>query len=744
MTNRLAGLMAMYGAALACAAAAPAIFPPPREMDTRGEAMAVSEAVPILLAEHASAADAFLARSLTEELSARHGVAVRARRVRALPAKGPFILMGSLANPLVAAYAKSRGLSTSAAEGYALEVRDGAAVVAGTDEAGAFYGLQSLRQLTGGRGAETRISAARVRDWPLKPYRGLKLYLPGRENIGYFKRFVRDFLALYKYNRVIVELNAAMHFERHPELNAGWLEFGKDMNYTRRERAPGPGGQFQDSANADAADFGVLEKEEVADLVRYARQHHVEVVPEIPSLTHSFYLLTRHRELAEVQDAEWPDTYCPSEPKVYELLFDVMDEYIEVMKPRAVHIGHDEWRMPVGLCRRCAGKDPTDLFVQDVNKIYAYLKRKGVGMEMYGDHLIEPLRGKKTQAVSSRRGTPYRTPGAISPEQARTMIPKDILMYNWFWDTRQGEGLSHGLGEANEVALQEWGFQQVFNNMRPDIQDFDRRAARKGIIGGVPSSWAATNEFNFGKDLMWEFLGCINLLWSTDRPDGARLAATVQGLLPGIRRNLSAVPFPSDDCPAAPVELGSALDGPLAGLRGGEVRAGGVPLRVVEGRVARPGAPAVQIGADVSSLIFLHACEKKGRNAMAYSGTWNFADTAELLGWYEVVYQDGFVTNVPVRYGVNILETGWAKAKAATQVAYEAELVDGGEPALFAYEWINPRFGKAVKEVRLHGAKADNAVVLAAVSAVAKRTPPAPKPLQIIDRTWYPPTAPSR
>ena len=121
----------------------------------------------------------------------------------------------------------------------------------------------------------------------------------------------------------------------------------------------------------------MLDKAEVADLVRYAREHHVEVMPEIPSLTHSYYLLTRHRELAEIQDAEWPDTYCPSEPKVYPLLFDVLDEYIEVMKPRMVHVGHDEWRMPLGVCRRCLGKDPTELFAADLNKIYAHLQGEG-------------------------------------------------------------------------------------------------------------------------------------------------------------------------------------------------------------------------------------------------------------------------------------------------------------------------------------------------------------------------------
>ena len=75
-------------------------------------------------------------------------------------------------------------------------------------------------------------------------------------------------------------------------------------------------------------------------MVRWARQYYVDFIPEVPSLTHSNYLLTRHRELAEVADAEWPDTYCPSHPGSYKLLFDVLDEVIEVVKPQMMHIGH--------------------------------------------------------------------------------------------------------------------------------------------------------------------------------------------------------------------------------------------------------------------------------------------------------------------------------------------------------------------------------------------------------------------
>jgi hexosaminidase len=685
------------------ASSSPVVFPTPRQIEMRGgEGLTLDESVPILLPQHPSVEDVSLARLLTAELSDRYGLALLTRRVERLPERGPFILMGSASNPLVEQHVRQGHPIVSEHEGYVLDIDRDRAVVAGADEAGAFYGLQSLRQLIEQTEGGAHIRGAIMRDWPFKPFRGIKLYLPGHGNIPYFKRFVRDFMALYKYNTMILEVNAAMRFESHPELNAGWIELDKDLNYSRRHRSWGPGHQFQDSPNADAADGEVLEKTEVADLVAFVRQYHIEVIPEIPSLTHSYYLLTRHRELAEIQDAEWPDTYCPSEPRVYPLLFDVLDEYIEVIKPAMVHIGHDEWRMPLGVCPRCKGKDPTELFAADLNSIYSHLREKGVGTAIWGDHLIEPLRGKKIKHVPNPGGSAYDMPGALSPEQVKRLIPKDILIFNWFWDSpREGDD-EQGLGEKNEVALSDWGFQQVFGNFEPHIADFDRRAGRRSILGGAPSSWAATNELNFGKDLMFDFLGCANLLWSLDRPDMNRLSLIVQELLPGIRSRLSAVPLPSRDCPSL--------------------------LKEVD-----PGtANAPRIGEDVSSIIFVHACRSRARNEKAYSGTWNFADTAELVGWYEVTYEDGFVETVPLRYGVNILEAGWRDSPAPKDLAYEAEMEPGrAGGTAFAFEWINPRFGKVIREVHLRSVSESNPVTLERMSIVPKRVSPEPKPLRM-------------
>ena len=86
-----------------------------------------------------------------------------------------------------------------------------------------------------------------------------------------------------------------------------------------------------------------------------------------------------------------------------------MDEVIEVFKPeRYVHMGHDEV-YEIDVCPICKHKDPAKLFADDVNKLHAYLKSRGLKMMIWSD-MIQPV-------------TKYRTPAAID------MIPKDGVSY---------------------------------------------------------------------------------------------------------------------------------------------------------------------------------------------------------------------------------------------------------------------------------------------------------------------------
>jgi len=157
--------------------------------------------------------------------------------------------------------------------------------------------------------------------------------------------------------------------------------------------------------------------------------------------------------------------------------------------------------------------------------------------------------------------------------------------------------------------------------------------------------------------------------------------------------------------------------------------------------VAPPGERGIPVGEDASSLIFLHALAKAASNEPGHRYIYNFPDTADLLGWYEVIYEDGFVATIPVRYGENILEWSWSKDRQPSTYCYRADPVDCGKAkespvTFFAYEWINPRFGKPIREVRLRATKGfkdtrgrvipDNAVILGALSITKKREFPEP------------------
>jgi hypothetical protein len=205
-----------------------------------------------------------------------------------------------------------------------------------------------------------------------------------------------------------------------------------------------------------------------------------------------------------------------------------------------------------------------------------------------------------------------------------------------------------------------------------------------------------------------------------------------------------------DTVPSLGVSLQGMMDGPMQANRVpfNLQRANGMCAIAVatHGKEATGLSSAVTgipVGESPTSLVFLHASARRANNRESYRLIWDQPDTADLLGWYEVIYEDGFVTTIPIRYGVNILEWDWDRHVSANDYCYGADVVAvssqaGNRISFFAYEWINPRRGKVVREIRLKGTSgfrggspgfnndwgpviAGNAVILAALSVVRKR-----------------------
>src|SRR5208282_2553539 len=125
--------------------------PEPREITPTGIAFVLDNQVAIAVPTIPSEQDLFLARTLAEELGDRFGLHLKTERVARLDGQRRMIVVGSVVNPLVAAYCAGHAILVNGRnpgpEGYILRMEANLAIVAGSDDRGAFYGLQSLRQL---------------------------------------------------------------------------------------------------------------------------------------------------------------------------------------------------------------------------------------------------------------------------------------------------------------------------------------------------------------------------------------------------------------------------------------------------------------------------------------------------------------------------------------------------------------------------------------------------------------------
>lgn len=83
-----------------------------------------------------------------------------------------------------------------------------------------------------------------------------------------------------------------------------------------------------------------------------------------------------------------------------------------------------------------------------------------MGSLFWKGHLLESVRSKGFRDRKTETGYEYKIPGAITAEQVRQDIPKDILVFNWFWGD-----------EKNDLTIQEFEFKQVYGNFRPNISN---------------------------------------------------------------------------------------------------------------------------------------------------------------------------------------------------------------------------------------------------------------------------------
>ena len=376
------------------------------------------------------------------------------------------------------------------------------AFVYAKSEAGFLRALSTLMQLSDAG----ELSELLIYDYPASPERGYRVYMPGRKTMGDFLEMI-DFLVYYKFNAVILEVGGAMEYERHPKINEKWEEFCEDVGrYSGRTNEIQRGYAWnKNSIHYENGDASYITKDECRELSRYCRARGIEIIPECPSLSHSDYICHAYPEVAELSIDPYPDTYCPSNPRSYEILFDVLDEVIEVFMPRRINIGHDEYYL-CALCDRCKGKDPVDLYVGDVKKIKDYLDGKGVGVLMWGDKLIK-ARNHKGHKFGAWYDENEKHPEYSIPNMTACVdkFPKGITYLHWYWVF--GTHLDDEYHARNYPA--------VFGNFEPfECEDF-RTRIKRGMRGAFVSNWGSSEPEYMQRNLQYfNLVASAYALWS--------------------------------------------------------------------------------------------------------------------------------------------------------------------------------------------------------------------------------------
>lgn len=389
------------------------------------------------------------------------------------------------------------------AEEYAIVFGETAYIYANR-ESGLVHGMMTLASL------KSKTCEGLLYDKPVCSVRGYRVYLPGRENIPVFKNMI-DFLAEYKYNSVILEIGGAMEYKRHPKINEKWVEFC-DECYADPKRADVIQHKTytweKDSIHCENGDGGVLTQEECRMLADYCASRGIEVIPEIPTLSHSDYICLAYPEIAERQDDAYPDTYCPNHPDTYKYVFDIIDEVVDVFKPRQVHIGHDE-AYTLGICERCKHISPVELYVNDIIKINDYLKTKDIVSSMWAEKLLKAFTKAGTPIGGNgragfRNGGQWSTPALW---QCRDMLPKDMLYAHWYWE----------FGNHHDRIFHDRGYKMFFGNLSAmQINDWKMRIDW-GAMGGWVSNWGSFEEEYMQRNIQYfDLITAADAFWNCD------------------------------------------------------------------------------------------------------------------------------------------------------------------------------------------------------------------------------------
>ena len=228
-------------------------------------------------------------------------------------------------------------------EGYQLKVTPEGVVINGGSEAGVFYGIQTLRKsIPAGNGISVSLPAVEINDAPRFSYRGAMLdvsrhFFPVED----IKSFI-DMIALHNINR----------FHWHLSDDQGWRIEIKSRPLLTEKASKRPETVIgRNSGKYDGTPHeGFYTQEQIKEIIAYAADQHITIIPEIDLPGHMQAALHAYPELGctggpyEVW-REWgvsDNVLCAGNDDVLKFIEDVFAEIVELFPSEYIHVGGDE------------------------------------------------------------------------------------------------------------------------------------------------------------------------------------------------------------------------------------------------------------------------------------------------------------------------------------------------------------------------------------------------------------------
>ncbi|MQP53352.1 family 20 glycosylhydrolase [Flavobacterium sp. LMO9] len=400
-------------------------------------------------------------------------------------------------------------------EQYYIEVWSNKIHISAFSHQGIFYGIQTLVQMIPyEKSSEIKLKEVSISDQPKFQWRGMHLdvsrhFFPK----DFIKKYI-DYLAMYKMN--------AFHW--HLTDDQGWrVEIKKYPKLTEvgAWRNGSMIGHYTDQTFDDIRYGGFYTQEEIKEIVAYAKERHITIVPEIEMPGHALAALASYPEFSctggpfEVGKT-WgvlEDVFCAKD-ETFTFLENILTEVIELFPSEFIHIGGDEcpkvrWKS----CSHCQKrikeehlKDEHELqsyFIQRIEKFVNSKGRKIIGWDEILEGGLAP-----NAAVMSWRGTE----GGIAAAKQKHFVVMSPGSHCYF-DHYQGEPKNEPIAIGGYTNVEKvYSFDPIPKKLSADESKY--------ILGAQANLWTEyiTTPDHAEYMLMPRMAALSEVLWGTSNP----------------------------------------------------------------------------------------------------------------------------------------------------------------------------------------------------------------------------------